>query len=158
LYQSAEAAMRAHDSARAEQELTRVVTEFPTDELADTALYELARLAFTRGDATATREHLDALQARGSGRYLEQAALLSCRLYSRAGQLADSEHCWQGFRARYPDSPHDAEALAVLASETHKQRGCRAAAGLLGEYLRRYPDGPFAQEARQRQRACQEPR
>ncbi|MCW5802343.1 MAG: hypothetical protein KIT31_08150 [Deltaproteobacteria bacterium] len=59
--------------------------------------------------------------------------------YLRCSVDADPR-CLADFRAAFPGSPHDPEALARLAAAT-AAADCRAARPLLDEYLRRYPRG-----------------
>jgi len=154
LYAAAEAAMHADDEATAQARLTDVVRRFPSDPLADSALYELARLAVKQKARARARGYLDELLARGGDPAMrEPARFLRCRLDVDAGS-ANAGSCLAAFRRDFVSSPHDAEALALLIGLTEVAGGCAKAGPLLEDYLRLYPAGPFAGEAALRLQRC----
>ena len=58
------------------------------------------------------------------------------------------------FRKDFPRSPHDAEVLALLVDYARARADCDAVVTLAAEYLRRYPEGPFAAGAEDRRTRC----
>jgi TolA-binding protein len=155
LYRAAESAIGRGERAHAQGLLHALVARHPGDELVDVALYELGRLAFDDGDLAAARRHLDQVLARrGDPVFLEPAAYLRCRVDVAARAEDVALACLARFRQDHPRSPHDAAALALLAALQHGRGRCDLAVPLLAEYLRRYPDGAFATEARTRLERC----
>ena len=151
-YLAAEAAMRDGTREQARRALEAVVARDPGGAHGEAALLDLARLALEGGDAARARRHLARLPDPVRDRGLAEAAHhLRCRVEVTLGDDPAAAACLLAFRHRYPRSSHDAEALAVLASVT---RACAAARPLLEEYLRAYPRGPFAADARQRLDGC----
>jgi hypothetical protein len=152
LYARAEAAMAAGDRATARTRLAEVVRRHPSDPLADAALYELASLT---PEPRAAGAYLDELLARGVDPTLrEPAHFRRCRLHLANDKRAAAV-CLGAFRRAFPSSPHDAEALALLADLGDPgDRGCKTVLPLVEEYLRLYPAGPFSDEARQRKERC----
>jgi outer membrane protein assembly factor BamD (BamD/ComL family) len=147
--------MRRHDDATARALLTDLVRRFPADPLADAALLELARAAYNHHDEPAARAYLDELLARGGdGQLREPARYLRCRLDLESGRDAAAVRCLSALRHDHLSSPHDAEALALLASLLQARNDCKAAVSHLEEYLRLYPRGAFAVDARARLRRC----
>jgi TolA-binding protein len=69
------------------------------------------------------------------------------RARRRAARLA-------GFRAAFPHSPRDAEALAELAASTARAGDCVAARPLLEEYLARYATAASAAALRAWRARC----
>lgn len=154
LYRAAEAAIARGERAQAQDLLQTLIARHPGDDLVDVALYELGRLAFDDGNLAAARRHVDQVLARDRDPvFREPAAYLRCRVDVAAGADAAAIACLSRFRQRYPQSPHDAAALAMLAALQHGQ-GCDLAVPLLTEYVRRYPAGPFATEASERLQRC----
>jgi TolA-binding protein len=155
LYRAAEAAIVRGERAGARDLLHALVVRHPGDDLVDVALYELGRLAFHDRDLAAARRHLDEVLARrGDPAFIEPAGYLRCRVDVAAGAEPAALACLARFRQRHPQSPHDAAALALLAALEHGRGRCDRARPLLDEYLRRYPDGAFATEARTRRAGC----
>lgn len=155
LYRAAEAAIARGERAQAQDLLQTLVARHPGDDLVDVALYELGRLAFDDGDLAAARRHVDEVLARDRDPvFREPAAYLRCRVDVAAGAVDGAIACLTRFRQRYPQSPHDAAALALLAALQHGHGSCDLAVPLLGEYLRRYAAGPFATEAAERLQRC----
>jgi len=152
-YARAEAAMREGDLIAARATLLELIRRFPRDPLAAAARYDLARLAFRAGDHSEAARQLDALgSTRPSATIAEMASYLRCRVALQAGHSADATRCLTSFRSDHPSSPHDAEALALLAELARAD--CDHARPLLVEYLERYPSGPFASEAIRREARC----
>lgn len=155
LYRAAEAAIARGERVRAQDLLQTLIARHPGDDLVDVALYELGRLAFDGGDLAAARRHIDQVLARDRDPvFREPAAYLRCRVDVSAGAAGAAISCLGRFRQRYPHSPHDAAALALLAALQHGQGSCDLAVPLLAEYLRRYAAGPFATEASERLQRC----
>jgi TolA-binding protein len=156
LYRAAEAAIARGERAQAQDLLQTLIARHPADDLVDVALYELGRLAFDGGDLAAARRHVDEVLARDRDPvFREPAAYLRCRVDVAAGAIDGAIGCLSRFRQRYPQSPHDAAALALLAALQHGRGRCDLAVPLLTEYVRRYAAGPFATEAAERLQRCQ---
>ena len=86
----------------------------PTSPLIDQALYERARIAFSRRAWGEARHHLDALAALGASSLTEPGRYLACRVAVEAHD-SDARRCLIDYRASYPSSPHDADAREMLA-------------------------------------------
>jgi TolA-binding protein len=154
LYARAERALRAKRDSEADATLAELVARYPRSALADAALYDRAQLAYRGRGWSRARAALDTLLARRPSSFTEPAAYLACRI---AVETSDGEAvaCLEQFRRAHPDSPHDAEALALLAGLAQASGGCGAARPLLSQYLDRYPRGHFAADARARLRTCE---
>lgn len=157
-YAEAEDAMRRNDRDAARLRLLAVVDEFPTDPLAATALFELARLTFGTREYAVARRYLDTLSsAERGGRdaaLREPTAYLRCRVEMEALEHDVALRCMIDFRRNFPNSAHAAEVLATLAT-TYADRGnCAATKPLLEEYLAAYPDGRASAAIRGWQNTC----
>jgi hypothetical protein len=151
-YLAAEAAMRSGRSQDAQRALEDVMARDPGGARSQAALLDLARLSLEAGEVAKARRYLGQLPDPGRDSGLAGAAHhLRCRLAVRQGDDAETEACLLAFRSRYPRSPHDAESLAVLASVA---RTCATMQPRLEEYLRLYPRGAFARDAKARLDAC----
>lgn len=140
-YAEAERLM-ASDADAARRALRALVADAPGATEAAPALLDLARLAAAGGDHPAALAALDELDRHpGAAALAMPAAYLRCLVTpGDAGRRA----CFAAFRARYPGSPHDADALAWLAAAAARAGDCAAAQALIGEFLERYPDAPAA--------------
>jgi outer membrane protein assembly factor BamD (BamD/ComL family) len=144
--------VRAGELADARRALEAVVARSSRDPRAEAALLDLARMALADGNAGDAARQLARLPDPPTDRALaEPAHRLRCRTELARGDQAAAASCLAAFRRRFPASPHDAEALSLLAGAAAT---CERAAPLLDEYLRRYPRGPFASDAHARLRAC----
>jgi outer membrane protein assembly factor BamD (BamD/ComL family) len=114
LYRTAEAALARRDLAGADRALARLVTDMPASPLVDQALYERARIAFSRRAWGEARRHLDALAALGASSLTEPGRYLACRVAVEAHD-SSARRCLIEYRATYPKSPHDADARAMLS-------------------------------------------
>src|SRR5262249_47271513 len=147
LYEQAESALRAGHRGEARLLLRELVRTSP-GAVADQALYELALLAERDGDVTEARARVDELLAHdGAAALRAPARYLRCRLDADAHAYRRAAVCLQAFRSEFPASPHDAEALAALASFAQADGDCPTARRLLAEYLARHRHGVFAREA-----------
>ena len=150
-YAAAEGQLRAGDRASAREALQRLVARDPDGVHGEAARLDLARIALAAGDPAEARRQL-----RGMAEPTRDPALaetthhLRCQAEVRLGAGGDATGCLQAFRLLYPDSPHDAEALALLVARAP----CADAGPLLDEYLRLYPRGPFATTAVARRKSC----
>ena len=149
LYARAEAALRQGKHKQAIRLLRRLARLHVSSPLRDTARYDLARLALDRGKTDQARKQLKKLLATGRDRSLRDPAhFMLCRIEVKVGDTKHAVRCLATFRGLYPLSPHDQEALHLLAHLRLKAAGgCGAAAPLAKEYLRRYPKGLFAAPA-----------
>jgi len=146
--------MKRGDQALGKRTLQELVDRFPDGEMASAARYEIARMAFAANDLAGARHALAGLPAADLTPALrEPAHYLRCRVEAARGDRAGAAACLAEFRRSFPSSPHDAEALALLASYRFDE-GCTAALPILEEYLLRYPDGPFAEQATKRKQHC----
>lgn len=151
-YQGAEAAMRAGARDEARRLLRAIVAADPSDARAEAALLDLARLALADGDVSEARRQLARLpEPTHDAALAESAHHLRCQIDLLLHRRAEADACLVAFRRRYPASFHDAEALAMLSAHAVT---CEDARPLLSEYVRRYPDGPFAAAARARLVTC----
>jgi hypothetical protein len=139
MYAEADNAMRRGDRAAARTALEAFVAAHPDAPESAAAFLDLARL-YAPFDADTARRHLDTLDAHRHGASLaEPSAYLRCTLVS------DDDHpariaCLADYYRRFPDSPRAPAALARLGA-LRATADCAAAAPLLDEYLRRFPDG-----------------
>src|SRR5262249_3352745 len=139
VYAEAEAAMRRGDDARARVLLDLVARQFAADPLVDSALYDLARLAVRAREPARARAPVEERIARARDPALRGPPhYLQCRLAFDERRERVAAACLAAFRRDFPSSPHDAEALALLASLTQAAGDCARARPLLDEYLRRY--------------------
>jgi hypothetical protein len=151
-YSAAERLM-ATDPASARAALSALIADAPTAPEVAPALLDLARLAVAAGDDVAAHAALDRLTAHpGSASLAMPAAYLRCALERVAPALRT---CFAGFRAAFPDSLRDADALARLAAATLATSDCRTALPLLAEYVRRYPNGSDAAAMRVQRAQCE---
>jgi hypothetical protein len=138
LYRVAEAALAAHDPAAADRALATLVTEHPASSLVDEALYERARIAYQRRAWSAARTHLAQLAATRSALFAEPGHYLRCRIGVETGEPTAAA-CLVDYRAAFPRSPHDLDALALLVQLAHARAGCPGAAALVSELTQTYP-------------------
>jgi hypothetical protein len=138
LYRAAEAALAAHDAAAADRALARLVTEHPASSLVDEALYERARIAYQQRAWSAARGHLAQLAATSSALFAEPGHYLRCRIAVETSEPTAAA-CLVDYRAAFPRSPHDLDALALRVQLAHAQAGCRGAGALVDELTQTYP-------------------
>jgi hypothetical protein len=156
LYAAAEEAMRGGAREQARRALLEIVAREPHGARAEAALLDLARLSLAEGNAGDARRHLARIQEPVTDPALaEPADHLRCQIDLQVGDFAAAHVCLTTFRRRHPGSPHDAEALSMLAAH---EGSCARARPLLEEYLHRYARSPFAAAARARLAACAERR
>jgi TolA-binding protein/ferric-dicitrate binding protein FerR (iron transport regulator) len=154
LYDDAEARMRTGDVVGAKRSLQSLVERFPQERVANTARYELARLAFADGDWESARQQLERLGRTDVAPSLaEPAHYLRCRVEVASKRRVSANACLASFLKQFPDSPHGSEVLALLAS-FRLEESCESARPFLDEYLRRYPNGSFAGDAQTRRAEC----
>ncbi|MBA3499243.1 MAG: FecR domain-containing protein [Myxococcota bacterium] len=139
LYRSAEKALAARDPKTADRVLSTLVAEYPSSSLVDQALYERARIAYQQRAWTVARDHLDRLAAIANTRLAEPGHYLRCRISVEARDPGAAASCFTDYRARFPRSPHDLEALGVLAQHAYAKGGCAQASAFVGELASTYP-------------------
>jgi len=150
-YAEAERLM-ASDADAARRVLRALVADAPGAPEAAPALLDLARLAAAGGDHPAALAALDELARHpGGGALAMPAAYLRC-LVTQGD--ARRRACFAAFRAQYPGSPHDADALAWLAAAAARAGDCATAQALIGEFLERYADAPAAPAIRAWKARC----
>nr|HEX4313712.1 FecR domain-containing protein [Kofleriaceae bacterium] len=142
-YHEAEQALARHDSDAADRALARLISDFPSSELVDQAIYDRARLAYQRHAWSEARRLLDQLTARPTSPLTEPARYLTCRIAVEVKD-GDASRCVADYRTAYPQSPHDLELLGVLAQLQHAAGGCSAATATVGELATRYPNSKLA--------------
>jgi FecR protein/Outer membrane lipoprotein len=147
LYADAERALAARDPAAADRALAKLVGEFPASKLLDQAYYERARIAFDRGAWTEARGDLDKLAQLADSPLVEPGAYLRCRVAVAAADGSAAE-CFAGYRARFPRSPHDRDALTAIVELAFAARGCAAAKPHIDELVVRYPASPWSTRCR----------
>jgi len=118
--------------------LATLVADYPASRLVDQALYERARIAYQQRSWAGARRHLDQLRAISNTPLAEPGHYLTCRVAVETGDN-NVDACLIDYRKRFPRSPHDLEALALLAQHAHAAGGCAAAAALVAELVRTYP-------------------
>jgi ferric-dicitrate binding protein FerR (iron transport regulator) len=138
LYRTAEAALAARDAAGADRSLAGLVDQYPGSPLVDQAFYERARIAYQQRAWPAARSHLARLAAIPSTRLAEPGAYLRCRIAVESGE-ASAATCLAEYRAGFPRSPHDLDALALLVQLAHAGAGCAGAEKLVDELVQTYP-------------------
>ncbi len=155
-YAEAEAALAAGQPEAATLVLEALVKELPNDPLADTALYELARIAHQGGRLATAASHLEELLARrGEPGLAEAAHHLLCRLHLEGHLPDESYECLVRFGRRFPGSGRDAEVLAALAGLAEQRGGCQEAKAWIDEYRHLYPNGPKAEALAARRAQCE---
>jgi hypothetical protein len=137
-YRDAETALRSRDPIAADRALAQLIVSFPGSSLVDQAKYERARIAYQQRSWEAARTHLAAVTAQPGSRFLEPAHYLTCRVAVETRD-AVAVRCLLEYRARFPTSAHDAEALALLAQLAHGGGGCFAARSYLAELASTHP-------------------
>jgi TolA-binding protein len=109
LYAAAERTMREGQVGRAAELLEELLVKFPAARNRDLAQYDLALAAYKQGDyahAIGLLERLEQQSMRPSLR--ELSAYLRCRaVHARTPE--DAPACFEGFRRRFPNSPHAKE-------------------------------------------------
>jgi outer membrane protein assembly factor BamD (BamD/ComL family) len=138
LYRTAEAALVARDRAAADRVLATLIAEYPGSRLVDQALYERARIAYQQRAWPAARSHLAGLAAVPNTPLAEPGHYLRCRIAVEARD-ASAAACLADYRAAFPRSTHDLDALALLAQLAHQAAGCAGAAKLVDELAQNYP-------------------
>jgi TolA-binding protein len=138
LYAEAERALAARDPAAADRALAKLVGEFPTTKLLDQAYYDRARIAFDRGAWAEARGDLERLAQLADSPLVEPGAYLRCRVAVAAAD-GSAAACFGGYRARFPQSPHDRDALAAIVELAFSDGGCAAAKPHIDELAARYP-------------------
>ncbi|HEY1548123.1 MAG TPA: FecR domain-containing protein [Kofleriaceae bacterium] len=138
LYAAAERALAARDPAAADRALAKLVGEFPASKLLDQAYYERARIAFDLDAWTDARRDLDELARFTDSPLVEPGAYLRCRVAVAAAD-GSAATCFTDYRARFPRSPHDRDALTAIVELAFAAGGCAAAKPQIDELVARYP-------------------
>ena len=145
--------MARRDLVAADGALARLVAEHPSSALVEQALYERARIAYRRGALVDADAHLTKLQAMPPRVLAEPALYLACRIAVQQAR-GDARACLREYRRRFPRSPHDREALALLVQLAHDGGGCANARMEVRELVRLYRDARITRAWRAR---CGEP-
>ncbi len=135
LYAEAERELGTRNVAAADRNLARLVDEFPTSSLIDQAYYERARIAFDRRAWAAAQRDLDKLAQLPASSLAEPGAFLACRIAVEAHDGAAAE-CFAEYRAKYPRSPHDQDALGAIVDLEFHAGGLRTRARVRRRALR----------------------
>jgi hypothetical protein len=154
LYRTAEAALAARDPAAADRALAELLAAHPGSLLVDQALYERARIAYQQRAWAAARNHLARLAATPRTLLAEPGSYLRCRIAVETAEPS-AEACLAGYRAAFPRSAHDLDALALLVQLSHARGGCSGAEPLVDELAQSHPRTTLAAAWRAR---CPEPR
>jgi outer membrane protein assembly factor BamD (BamD/ComL family) len=143
LYRAADAALATGDLRGAERALDRLIAGFPTSTLLDQAVYERARLAYQQRAWSTARRYLDRLAAMPHTTLAEAGHYLTCRIAVETGD-GGAVACLTAYRATFPRSPHDLEALALLVKLAHASSGCAAAAASIDALVGSHPKSRHA--------------
>ena len=156
LYVRAEQAIASGNTVGGESLLVRLIREHPSDRRVDTARYDLARIAYKRGDSAGAQRLLrPILETRREPLIHRSAHYLLCRIQlERAAE--DAAGCTAAFRENYPSSTQAAELLAYTAILSHRRDGCTAAIPLYKDYLREFPRGRFHDKAERAVLQCRQ--
>lgn len=140
-YAAAESLLR-RDPPLARAMLRSLIADAPQAPETALALLDLANLAVKSGgtdDMYVARKALDRIAVHPFGASVAMpAAFLRCAIERNE---AMSRACLTQFRARFPSSPYDVEALVYIAFSLVRAGDCAAARPLIAEYQRRYPNG-----------------
>jgi hypothetical protein len=147
LYRTADTALAARDLAAADRALATLVTTHPDSPLVEQALFDRARIAHQRKQWPAARQHLARLTG---GLLAEPSHWLRCRIEIDAGANAAARTCLADYRRTFARSPHDLDALALLARLAHASGGCTAAAAAVRALATTYPRTTLAASWRAR--------
>ena len=115
LYRAAEAALARRDADTADRVLAQLLSDYPGSPLVDEALYERAHIAYQKRAWTAARHHLERLAMIAHSPLAEPGQYLACRIAVETHDQ-DAVRCLNEYRAKYPGSPHDQEALRMLGA------------------------------------------
>ena len=149
MYVRAEAALGSDRKQAAATIMEVLVERFPDSPQAVSAMYDLAGIAGSAGDAATAQGWLARVLASSGGTSLREPAMYrSCRISVDSGDAVTAKKCLLQFRDEFPASAHDAEVLAWLTGAAEHVGDCVAAQRFGEEYLRRYPNGAFAARAR----------
>ncbi len=155
LYRSAEAALAEGRPPAARDALEGLVARFPTDPLAESALYELARLDHQDGRLEEAHARLvRLLERRQDVSLAESGQRLLCQIDVETRRYDDANACWRSFRERFPSSVHDAEALASLIGVAQVFSDCARVKALAAEFLARYPGDALRSDVDARLERC----
>jgi hypothetical protein len=157
----ADAALAARDLAAADRALAALLADDPRSPLADQAHYDRARIAYQRRAWAAARQHLAQLAALPTSLLAEPGHWLRCRVEieardssrganANANANTRARTCLVDYRRAYPRSPHDLDALSLLARVAYASGGCAAAATLVDELAQTYPRTTLAASWRNR--------
>jgi FecR protein len=147
LYATADTALAARDAAAADRALATLVTTYPDSPLVEQALFDRARIAHQRKQWPAARQHLARLTG---GLLAEPSHWLRCRIEIDARENGAARTCLIEYRSAFTRSPHDLDALALLARLAHATGGCRGAAAAVDELVAKYPRTTLAASWRAR--------
>ena len=130
--------MARGDGSAADRDLAKLVTDTPTSQLLDEALYDRARLAFDRHDWPTARAALDELAIRPTSPLREPGMYLRCRI-DLAADPTNAARCFAAYRDAFPRGPHDLDAGLQLVALTFKDGGCDAVRASIDELAAAYP-------------------
>ena len=149
LYLEAEAALAKRDLTTADQRLATLLAQFSDSALLDQALYERARIAYRRHAWADAQRQLDRLATIQASPLLEPGAYLACRVGFEAGDRGAAA-CLIGYRSRYPQSPHAADVIGLLAEIAFRAGGCPAVQLQLVELTQSYPGAAVTRDWQRR--------
>jgi outer membrane protein assembly factor BamD (BamD/ComL family) len=149
LYRDAEAALAARDLLAADRQLAALLAQFPESSLLDQALYERARIAYRRRAWSEAQRQLDRLATIQASPLREPGAYLACRIAFESSDDGAAT-CLRDYRARYPQSPHAADTLGMLAELAHRGGGCAAARAELAELTQLHAGAALTRSWQQR--------
>jgi hypothetical protein len=155
LYQSAEEALAAERSEEAERLLEELTARFAEDPLAESALYELARIDHRNGALERAHARLiRLLEKRQDAAFAESGQRLLCQIDVETRRYDDANACWRSFRERFPESVHDAEALASLIGLAQVWNDCARVKVLAEEFRARHAEHALRSDVEARLERC----
>jgi len=149
LYLEAEAALAKRDLATADQRLAALVAQFPESALLDQVLYERARIAYRRHAWADAQRQLDRLSTIQASPLREPGAYLACRVAFDASDRGAAA-CLIGYQSRYPQSPHAADVMGLLAEIGFATGGCPAVQLQLAELIQSHPGAAVTRDWQRR--------
>jgi TolA-binding protein len=115
LFDSANAARRAGDTATALARYDALETQFPGTREARVAKATTGRLLLDRGDAAGALARFDAYLGSGSSELREEAMAGRATALERLGRADEESRAWAALLATYPGTPYGAHARARVA-------------------------------------------
>jgi hypothetical protein len=157
VYRRAEAALAEGREDDARSILEDLIARFAGDPLADMAYYELARIAYDRGElASAHASLIRLLERRPEPNVAESGLRLLCRIDLETERYDAADTCWRSFLERHPSSVHAPEALASQIALALHFRDCPRVHALAAALEAAHPGHALLPDAKARVAQCTE--